>query len=380
MFAQSLRRFLVVVSLGLMLCAAAPSFSQTQVLGKISGTITDNSGAVVPGGRVTATNKATGQSQTTTTNEAGYYAFTNLPAGTYDVTAEKEGFQRCANTGVILDPAGAVQLTCSLQVGQVTQTVEVSAQALSVQTEEAKVSRVVNDTQIAEMPVNGRNFATLLALQPGVIQAFSFNSFQSMNLFATQDTHVNGMRGDANNLQIEGSPSTRTRANGAMVAAPSIDAIGEINIVTTGYMPEYSRGAGGQILIQMKSGAQQYHGGAYEFVRNDDLDARNFFSPTVSILKFNNFGYDFGGPVIPHKNKLFFFWSQEWSRIRTSSTTVATVPTGTARQGNFSEYCAAHDANPQSGPPCPTVPAYLNGVDGLVAGQRFPNNTIPSDL
>ena len=139
MFAQSLRRFLVVVSLGLMLCAAVPSFSQTQVLGRISGTITDNSGAVVPGGRVTATNKATGRSQTTATNEAGYYAFTNLPAGTYDVTAEKEGFQRCANTGVILDPAGAVQLTCSLQVGQVTQTVEVSAQALSVQTEEAKV-------------------------------------------------------------------------------------------------------------------------------------------------------------------------------------------------------------------------------------------------
>src|SRR5207244_51467 len=91
-------------------------------------------------------------------------------------------------------------------------------------------------------------------------------------------------------------------------------------------------------------------------------------------------GYDFGGPVIPHKNNLFFYWSQEWSRIRTSSTTVATVPTALARQGNFSEYCAAHDANPQSGPPCPTVPAYLNGVDGLVAGQRFPNNTIPSDL
>src|SRR5947208_9696547 len=194
-----------------------------------------------------------------------------------------------------------------MQVGQMTQDGTVQSGAQTVQTEEGRVSRVINDTQIQEIPVNGRNFATLLALQPGVIQAFSFNSFQSMNLFATQDTHVNGMRGDANNVQIEGSPSTRTRANGAMVAAPSVDAIGEINIVTTGYMPEYSRGAGGQILIQMKSGAQQYHGGAYEFLRNDALDARNFFSPTVSKLKFNNFGCDFSGPVITHKNKLFLF-------------------------------------------------------------------------
>jgi carboxypeptidase family protein len=359
MFPRNLRRSLVVFWLGLAFCLAIPSFSQTQVYGTISGTITDKSGAIIPDAKVTIANKDTGQSQTTTTNGAGYYVVTNLPAGKYDVTAEKEGFQRCADTGVTLDPAGSVQLTCVMQVGQVTQTVEVQAQALAVSTEEAKVARVVNDTQIQEMPVNGRNFATLLALQPGVVQAFSFNSFQGMNLFATQDTHVNGLRGDSNNVQIEGSPSTRTRANGAMVAAPSIDAIGEINIVTTGYMPEYSRGAGGQIIIQMKSGTNQYHGGAYEFLRNDSLDARNFFSPTVSTLKFNNFGYDVGGPIIPHKNKLFFFWSQEWSRIRTSSTTVATVPTLQARQGNFSDYCAA-------GLPCPVVPRYLNGVDGLV--------------
>ncbi|PYV26296.1 MAG: hypothetical protein DMG27_07250, partial [Acidobacteria bacterium] len=344
------------------------AFGQAQVLGKISGTITDSTGAVVPGAKVTITNKNTQQSYPSTTNDSGYYVVVNLPAGTYDVTTEKEGFERCTNADAHLDPAEAVQVNCALQVGQVTQTVEVSAAALSVQTEEAKVSRVINDTQIEEMPVNGRNFATLLALQPGVVQAFSFNSFQGMNLFATQDTHVNGLRGDSNNVQIEGSPSTRTRANGAIVAAPSIDAIGEINIVTTGYMPEYSRGAGGQILVQMKSGAQQYHGGAYEFVRNDALDARNFFSPTVSVLKFNNFGYDFGGPVIPHKNKLFFYWSQEWSRIRTTGTTVATVPDALGRQGNLSDYCAALVQAVKkgiSGPPCPVVPLYLDGVGGL---------------
>ena len=271
----------LVLTLGLTLCLSVPSFCQTQVLGKISGTISDKSGAVIPEAKVTATNKDTQLSTTTTTNEAGYYVLANLAAGTYDVSAEKEGFQRCANTGVILDPAGAVQLTCTMEVGQVTQTIEVQAQALIVQTEEAKVSRVINSTQILDIPANGRNFASLLALQPGVVQAFSFNSNQSMNVFATQDTHVNGMRGDANNVQIEGSPSTRTRANGAMVAPPSIDAIGEINIVTTGYMPEYSRGGAGQLIIQLKSGTQDYHGGVYEFLRNDALDARNFFSSTL---------------------------------------------------------------------------------------------------
>ena len=287
--------------------------------------------------------------------------------------AEKENFKRCSNTGVNLDAAGSVSLTCVMEVGQITQTVEVHARAIAVSTEESKVSRIINQTQVQEMPVNGRNFISLLGLQTGVVQAFAFNSNQSMNMFATSCTHVNGLRGDANNVQIEGSPSTRTRANGAIVAPPSIDAIGEINIVTTGYMPEYSRGAGGQILIQLKSGTQQYHGGVYEFLRNDALDARNFFSPTVSKLKLNNFGYDIGGPVLPHRNKLFFFWDQEWTRLRTTSTYVTNVPSDLARTGNFSEYCAA-------GLPCPTVPAYLNGVDGLVAGQPFPQDTIPANL
>ena len=375
MVSPNARRSLVLVALGFALCLAIPGFSQTQVLGTISGTVSDKSGAVIPDANVTATNKGTSQAVNATTNDAGYFVFSNLPAGTYDVAAEKAGFQRCLRTGVILDPAGRVEASCTMDVGQVTQTVEVQAQALAVQTEESKVSRVLNSTQITEIPTNGRNFASLLGIQPGVIQAFSFNSFGAMSLFQTQCTSVNGLRGDANNIQVEGSPSTRTRANGAIVAGPALDAIGEINIVTTGYMPEYSRGAGGQVLLQMKSGTQEYHGDAYEFLRNTSLDARNFFSPDVTNLKYNNFGYTFGGPIIPHRNKLFFFWSQEWSRIRTSSVETATVPTDLARTGNFSEYCAAG-----SKLPCPTVPAYLNGVDGLVAGQHFPNNTIPQSL
>ncbi len=365
--------WMLALLLGSTLILAGLCFGQAQTTGTISGTITDTSGAVVPGVKITVTNTATGLSQTTTTSGTGYYTVVNLPGGVYDVTAEKEGFQRCANIGVQLDPAATQQLTCAMQVGQMTQTVEVQAQALVVSTEDSKVSRVLNPTQITEMPLNGRNFVSLFGLQPGVVQEFTFNSFQGMSLFAMQGTHVNGLRGDANNLLIEGAPSTRTRANGAMVAAPAVDAIGEINIVTTGYLPEFSRGAGGQLVTQMKSGTQSYHGSVYEFLRNTSLDARNFFSATRDIVKYNNFGYTFGGPVVPHKNNLFFFWSQEWNRFPSTATNIATYPSAKARMGDFSQYCAQKL-------PCPVVPAYLNGVDSLVAGQPFPNNQIPPDL
>jgi len=354
------------------------SFGQTQTQGTISGTITDSSGGVIPGVAVTATNTGSGLTRTSPTNDTGRYVFVNLPFGTYDISAQKEGFAQCVNHRVVLDPAGTLEVNCSLRVGAVSEKVEVQAQTLTVQSEDSKVARVITDTQMTEIPVNGRNFASLLALQPGVEQEFAFNSFQGsgFSIFATENTHVNGLRGDQNNIQIEGAPSTRTRGNGAVTAPPSMDAIGEVNIVTTGYLPEYARAGGGQVLIQMKSGTEQYHGSAYEYLRNDALDARNYFAnaPTPkSILKYNNFGYSFGGPVVPHKKKLFFYWSQEWTRIASSYTLTASVPSALARQGNFSEYCAA-------GLPCPTVPAYLNGTDGLVGGQPFPNDTIPQGL
>jgi hypothetical protein len=154
-------------------------FGQSQVSGTISGTISDASGAVIPGAKITATNKGTGQIQASTTNEAGYYTVVSLPAGIYDVTAEKEGFERCSNVGVQLDPAATVQLTCAMKVGLVTTTVEVQAAALTVQTEDPKVSHVLNPIQILEMPTNGRNFVSLFGLMPGVVQEFTFNSFRA---------------------------------------------------------------------------------------------------------------------------------------------------------------------------------------------------------
>ena len=386
-----------LIVFGMLLMAPMSASAQTSMLATISGVITDPSGAVIPDVSITATNTGTQQTARASTNPSGNYVLPNLPSGDYNVRAEKEGFQVCENLGVHLDPAASVQSNCTMKIGQVTQTVEVHASPITVQVTDSKVTRTVDSTQMQDLPVNGRNFVSLFGLQPGVVQSFSFNSFQAMSLFASQCTQVNGLTGESNNLLIDGTPSTRTRANGATVAMPSMDSIAEVNIVTTGYMPEYSRAAGGQFAVSLKSGGDKYHGSAYEYIRNDALDSRNFFSPTVPTLKFNDFGFAIGGPVIPKGHKLYFYLSEEWNREVSGSTWTGTVPTAHDRAGNLNDYCQVFTGS------CPTVPAYLNGVDGLTyvapppapapdprpgacaasggtAAGCFPGNVIPQSL
>jgi len=185
-----------------------PILAQTAVLGTIGGTITDATGAVVPAADVTITNTGTQVGSKTTTNSAGYYVMPDLPSGNYDVRVEKENFQACSITGIHLDPAANVQVNCALRVGQLTQTIEVQANTVQVQTTDSHVSRTVDQTQMTELPVNGRNFVSLFGLQPGVVQSFSFNSFQAMSLFASQCTQVNGLTGESNNLLIDGIHSS----------------------------------------------------------------------------------------------------------------------------------------------------------------------------
>jgi len=187
-----LRTYALAV-LAVVLLLPLPVLAQTAVLGTIGGTITDSTGAVIPSAAITVTNTGNQLASKTSTNSAGYYVVPDLPSGNYDVRVEKEGFQSCSTLGVHLDPAANVQVSCSMQVGQVSQTVEVQASAVQVQTTDSQVSRTVDQTQMTELPVNGRNFVSLLGLQPGVVQNFSFNSFQAMSLFASQCTLVNGL-------------------------------------------------------------------------------------------------------------------------------------------------------------------------------------------
>jgi hypothetical protein len=370
-FIRCLTYFFAVSVLSILMPLAASAQTSS-----INGVVTDPSGAVIPGVQITVTETTTHLTRTVTTNTSGFYVVPTLPAGLYSVRAQKEGFQASVQKGIHLDPAATVGINIALKIGAVTQEVSVTAAAIHLQTGTSQVSRLVNSTQMTQLPLNGRNFVSLIGLQPGVVQGFSFNSFQAENTFTSQDTQINGLTGESNNFLIDGTPSTRTRANGAMVAMPSADAISEVNIITNGYMPEYGRAAGGQTIITMKSGSDQYHGDVYYFNRNDALNARYFFSSTVPKLNYNDFGFTIGGPVPGNafKHKLYFFESEEWMRIVQAHTENGTVPTANDLNGNLNGYCAVFTGQ------CPTVPTYLNGVDGLVAGQAFPNNTIPQNL
>lgn len=353
------------------------AYAQYHVNGTITGTITDTSAAVVPGATVTITDNSTNVKLTTQTNAAGVYNFTDVNPATYTITVQKTGFQTCQATNLLLQPADTRTFSCALKVGQIAQTVSVTAGELQVQTETAQVNSIINSQQIAQLPDNGRNFANFLALQPGVA-GINFDANNSMNIFATQGVAVNGQRDEDNNILIEGVSSQRTRDNAATTAAPALDAIGEINIVAAGYMPEYSRASGAQIIVQLKSGTDHYHGSLYEYNQNTDYDsAVNYINPGTPVAPYNwnNFGGTFGGPIPGTHKKMFFFYSEDITRNPGSSPNNVIVPSANAHSGDFSDYCSAGIA-------CPTVPAFLAGKTDpntgavLVQGQPFPNNTI----
>jgi Carboxypeptidase regulatory-like domain len=359
------------------LCADGPVWAQYHVNGTVTGTVTDTTGAVVPGASVTLINDATSVKLSAQSNEVGVYIFSDVAPATYTISIQKAGFENCQGTGLVLQPADTRTFSCALKVGTEAQTVSVSAGALQVQTETAQVNSVINSEQVQELPDNGRNFANFLSLQPGVA-GINFDANNSMNIFATQGVAVNGQRDEDNNILIEGVSSQRTRDNAATTAAPALDAIGEINIVAAGYMPEYSRASGAQIIVQLKSGTDHYHGSLYEYNQNTVYDsAVNYIVPGTPVgpYNWNNFGGTFGGPIPGMRHKLFLFYSEDVTRNPGAGPNNVVVPSTNAHSGDFSDYCTA-------GIGCPKVPAWLAGKTDpntgatLVQGQPFPNNSI----
>jgi hypothetical protein len=319
-------------------------------LSTITGTVKDPSGATVPGAKVAVENEGTGVSRAVVTNDAGNYTVSNIPAGTYRVTAEAPGFKKVSKTGNLLDANVPLGVDISLEVGQNSESVTVSAETSRLQTETATLGMTVDQRQVRDLMLNGRNPVLLAALKPGVRSSASLANF-NFNL-TDGGFSMNGSRPNDNVFFYDGAVATRTRSNGTSIGAADVDSTEEVQVLASNYAAEYGRSGGGQIRVITKSGSRDFHGSAYEFFRNSAMDANTWGRNTSPLallngqpqpLKYNQFGYSVSGPLyIPGKfnkdrNKFFFLFGQEWVRYRTSPANSGTVPSLLMRQGNFSE-------------------------------------------
>src|SRR5205814_3740775 len=326
-------------------------FAQSD-LGRISGFIKDPSGATIANAKVTVQNKS-GVERQTTTNESGYYVITNVPPGFYTMIAEAAGFQRYETRDNKLDPSADLVIDVTLTVGSASQTVEVSASAVQLQTESATVQKLITREQIDSLELNGRNPVGLASLVPGARATTAANLSFGLS---QGPANFNGSRNPENLITFDGAPATRTRSNGTSIGAADVDSTQEVQILTANYSPEYGRTSGAQIRIITKTGTPQFHGAAYDYLRNNALNANTWsrnaspLTGSAASLHYNQFGYNIGGPAyIPekfnaNKDRLFFYWGQEWLKYRflesgssVGNNGLLAVPTLRMRQGDFSE-------------------------------------------
>ena len=339
--------------------------AQAPTSGQILVQVFDSTQAAVPNAQVTVTNSATGEVRKVQTDAQGHYAVADLPVGTYEVVAEKEGFQREVQTGVVVNVATTVSLSLMLQLGSIRQEVVVSSEATTIDTTDASSSTVMQNQQITELPINGRDYGRFALLTPGAV-------FRTNYIF---DLTFDGLHSVHNQFSIDGIDASRVdqpyMANGyergARLLTGSLDTVAEFSVQTSDYGAQYGRAAGSYVNIATKSGSNQYHGTMFEFFRNNDLDAINFFAepgPSPE-FRYNNFGGNFGGPI--KKNKSFFFLNYEGSRQRVGITGSGTVPSGMLRNEVLS-------TSPQLAPildmyPMGTSPTSNDLVDNYTTSQ-----------
>ena len=305
--------------------------------GSIQGVARDTSGAVVPNVKVTLVNENMGTTLSTMTGSAGEYLFSPLKIGIYSVTAELRGFQRVDHSHVTVDVQQHVVVDFQLNPGRMTETVAVTGEPPALQTQDASVGQVIGQQAVNDLPLNGRNFTFLAQLSAGVTQ----DQQDTRGLGASGSFAANGTRPAQNNYLLDGIDNNSNLVdflNGtAFAVRPPIDAIAEFKIETNDYSAEFGRSAGAVLNATIKSGSNDFHGNLWEFLRNDALDAANFFENSGGIPKGeyrqNQFGFTFGGPI--KKNKTFFFVDYEGTRIRQAQTSLNTVPTDLERNSGY---------------------------------------------
>ena len=374
----------IVVLLGMFSAASL----HAQDTGDITGTVRDNTGAVIPGAEVKINGTAGGIERDTTTNVDGDYSEAGLPGGTYNLTITAKGFKTFLGKGVVLRIGQKARVDATLAVGDVATEVVVQGEDLNqVETQSSDLTGTVTGRQISQLQLNGRNFTQLLALSPGATnQSGEDEPGQGLSTVAYS---VNGGRTEYNNWEIDGGNNMDDGSNTTLLSYPSLDSIAEVRVMSSNYGAQYGRNSSGTVEVETKSGTNKFHGDVFEYVRNDVFNANNYFTGFTPYKK-NDFGFTVGGPVtIPKlydgKNKTFFFYSEEWRRDRVPGQNFnVAVPTcaergltagaggvgctGTQQAfGDFSAFCP----NATTGTvDCPINPA---------TGNPFPNNQVPID-
>ncbi len=349
----------------LLACALAGTLWGQAVTASLVGTITDASGAVVQNAKVVLTETNTGVSRTANSNESGNYSFPNLPPGLYSVSAEQAGFKKATRAGVDLPVNTTIRVDLALQPGQISETVEVTAEASALQTDRADIGRKIETVQLANLPVGyNRSFQAMLNLVPGATRSFAPHS-EFFNSQGSLTSQVNGVSRLGNNVQFEGVDNNH-RTGLLTVLIPPIEALQNVDVATANYEAELGRAGGAVTNIILKSGTNSIHGAAYEFHNNSHLIARETFQPSKPVTTYNYFGGNIGGPII--RNRTFFF--ADYLRIadRRGDGFLILVPTAEFRNGDFSSQ-TARVYDPASG----------DRTTG-VGRTPFPDNKIPTNL
>jgi hypothetical protein len=364
--------------------------AQSTTVGTISGTIRDEKGAVVPKADVTIQGEA-GVSRTVHSDDNGFYLAASLPAGRYTVSTAPNGFKKTVADAVDLHVAENKVVNLDLQVGQVSEVVNVSSDAQPVETRSGGIGSLISEKQVTELPLNGRNYAQLALMVPGVspvTQAGAGGAFGTAGtgLDSHVDMSVNGNQSNANMWTVDGVNNMDVGSNATLLIFPSIDSIQEFRVERNSFSAEYGQAQGAVINLITKGGGNQFHGGGFEFYRSDKLNATDFFlnkgNQPKAKLKYNNYGFDISGPI--KRNRAFFFWNEEWRAEKRGVVLSSKVPTAAERVGDFSG--ALTDAlphDPFTGLPFPgnKIPTAKLSPAGLAILKVFPlpNTTGPTN-
>ncbi len=349
----------------IVLAAVIPAVAQ-QGRGSYFGTVTDTTGAAVPGAKVTLTNVATNTSVATETNNDGTYTATALQIGEYTIQVEKSGFKRAVRSGLTLQVDQRGQIDFRLDVGGVAETIEVKGEAPLVDTGSATVGKVVENRRVMELPLNGRNALALTLLTPSVkSNAGPTNSGFGDRGIQLSSISINGGPNAMNAQSLDGSNNIQSYI-GEVAINPAVDAVEEFKVQSGTMSAEYGFTGGGVINVVSKSGTNQLHGSVYEFLRNNKLDARNTFSTLNPPFRYNQYGVAVGGPVI--KDKTFFFGNWEQYDFRRTTTFINTMPTVRQRGGDFGDLLGTNGA---------LIPIYDPATTNGLTRSVFPNNRIP---